>query len=212
MIGVGLPTGGSARSDRAGSARTRVSNTLTLARFGDRLPSSQTLDRMAYRGHRSDHAGVDAAVLCFFGDVVREVVPARPEARQVTALTSELGSIPGWELEVGGQRLVVLQPGVGAPMAAALPEEIIAMGARRFAACGGAGALAPELELGRAVVVDSAVRDEGTSHHYVPASGVIDADPHAVTTVANACEVAGVAQVLGRSWTTDAIIAKPATG
>lgn len=147
----------------------------------------------------------ECAVLCFFGDVVREVVPARPGARQVTALTSELGSTPVWEIEVGGQRLAVLQPGVGAPMAAALTEEIIAMGARRFVACGGAGALTPELELGRAVVVDSAVRDEGTSHHYVPASGVIDPDPHAVATVANACEAARVAHVVGRSWTTDAI-------
>ncbi len=66
----------------------------------------------------------------------------------MTALTSELGSIRVWDIEVRGQRLTVLQPGVGAPMAAALTEESIAMGARRFVACGGAGALTPELELG----------------------------------------------------------------
>lgn len=147
----------------------------------------------------------ERAVLCFFGDVVREVVSARPEARRVTALGSEFGSTPVWEIRVGGQRLAVLQPGVGAPLAAAFSEEIIAMGARWLVACGGAGALVPELELGRAVVVDSAVRDEGTSHHYVPASGVIDADPQAVAAVAKACEAAGVAHVVGRSWTTDAI-------
>lgn len=147
----------------------------------------------------------ERAVLCFFGDVVREVVSARPEARQVTALSSELGLTPVWEIEVGGQRLAVLQPGVGAPLAAAFCEELIAMGTRRLVACGGAGALTPELELGRAVVVDSAVRDEGTSHHYMPASGVIEADPHAVATVATACEAAAVAHLVGRSWTTDAI-------
>ena len=38
-----------------------------------------------------------------------------------------------------------------------------------------AGALVPELVLGHAVVVDSAVRDEGTSFHYLPPSRVADA-------------------------------------
>lgn len=147
----------------------------------------------------------ERAVLCFFGDVVREVVAARPEARKVTALTSELGWTPVWEIEVNAHRLAVLQPGVGAPMAAAFSEEIIAMGARRIVACGGAGALMPELEVGRAVVVDSAVRDEGTSYHYVPANGVVHADQHAVATVVEACEAAGIACAVARSWTTDAI-------
>jgi uridine phosphorylase len=34
--------------------------------------------------------------------------------------------------------------------------------------------------LGHAVVVDSAVRDEGTSFHYLPPSRVVDADPSGV--------------------------------
>lgn len=152
-----------------------------------------------------DVALPECAVLCFFGDVIRDVVPARPDAHQVTAVTSELGSSPVWEIEVGGRRLAVLQPGVGAPMAAAFAEEIIAMGVRRLVACGGAGALVPELKLGHAVVVDSAVRDEGTSHHYLPADRHVDADPHAVTTLVDACEGSGVSHVVGRSWTTDAI-------
>jgi len=127
----------------------------------------------------------ERAVLCFFGDVVAETVAARSDARQVTMLSSEAASNPVWEINLSGRRLAVFQPGVGAPWAAAFLEEVVAMGCRRLMACGGAGALIPELVMGHAVVVDSVVRDEGTSHHYLPPSRVIDADPDAVATLAD---------------------------
>lgn len=146
----------------------------------------------------------ERAVLCFFGDVVQDVVGTRADARLITMLSSEAGTSPVWEIDVGGQPVAVLQPGVGAPLAVAYAEELIAMGARKLVACGGAGALVPELAVGSAVVVDSAVRDEGTSYHYAPAGGVMDADPHAVSTIVEACEADGVAHLIGRSWTTDA--------
>lgn len=81
----------------------------------------------------------ERAVLCFFGDVVSEVVAKRPDARLVTTLTSEAGPSPVWEITVSGTRVAVLQPGVGAPMAAAYLEESIALGCRRVVACGAAG-------------------------------------------------------------------------
>lgn len=146
----------------------------------------------------------ECAVLCFFGDVVQDI-GTRADARLIAKLTSEAGTSPVWEIGVGGQPVAVLQPGVGAPLAVAYTEELIAMGARKLVACGGAGALVPELAVGNAVVVDSAVRDEGTSYHYAPAGGVMDADPHAVDAIVKACEADGVAHVIGRSWTTDAI-------
>lgn len=147
----------------------------------------------------------ERVVACFFGDVVAEVVATRPDARRLTDLHSEIGSTPVWEIEVCGARVAVFQPGVGAPMTTAFTEEVIAMGGRRLVACGGAGALVPELALGHAVLVDSAVRDEGTSHHYAEPSRVIEADPDALATAVETVEAAGVAHTVGRSWTTDAI-------
>lgn len=146
----------------------------------------------------------ECAVLCFFGEVVAELAD-RADARRLTVLRSEAGANPVWEIEVSGRRLAVVQPGVGAPLAAAFLDQVIAMGARRLVACGGAGALVPELVLGHAVVVGSAVRDEGTSHHYVPASRVVDAEAHAVATIAGPLEAAGLPHLVGRAWTTDAI-------
>jgi uridine phosphorylase len=108
------------------------------------------------------------------------------------------------EIEHRGERLGVVHAGVGAPLAGGLLEEVIALGGRQFVAVGGAGALVPDLVMGHAVVVDSAVRDEGTSFHYAAPSRVIEADPLAVAAVETALTDAGIAFVTGRTWTTDA--------
>ena len=145
----------------------------------------------------------EVAVLCFFNEVV-EALGANG-ARRICRLRSEVGPAPVWEVEVGGQRLAVMQPGVGAPLAAAFLEELIALGCRRFVAVGGAGALLHELTLGHAIVVASAVRDEGTSFHYQPPSRVVNADPHGVAVLANTLRTAGVPYRVARTWTTDAV-------
>ena len=84
-------------------------------------------------------------------------------------LISEIGHNPVYELELDGSRLALVHPGVGAPLAAAFLEELIARGCRAFVACGGAGVLVPDVALGHVIVPTSAVRDEGTSYHYLAA-------------------------------------------
>ena len=71
-------------------------------------------------------------------------------------------------------------------------------------AVGGAEALVPELALGHAVVVAGAVRDEGTSFHYAPASRAIDADGPGVQAAQEALTRAELPFTIGRTWTTDA--------
>ncbi|MHA6792091.1 nucleoside phosphorylase [Pseudonocardia bannensis] len=144
----------------------------------------------------------EAAVLCFFPEVVDAVGAT---ARRIARLSSERGSTPVWETEVDGRRLAVVQPGVGAPLSVMFLEELIAMGARKLVAVGGAGTLVPELVLGHAVVVESAVRDEGTSFHYLPPTRTIEADPHGVDVLTRTLDDAAVPYVVGRSWTTDAV-------
>ena len=150
--------------------------------------------------------GVDlpeTVVLCWFHEVVGAL--GERGARVVTELQSENGGAPVWELEHRGVRVAVANPGVGAPMAAIVLEELVALGAQRVVACGGAGALLPDLVLGHAVVVESAVRDEGTSFQYLPPSRWVDADRDVVASVVRTLDDAGVAHVVGRTWTTDAL-------
>ncbi|MFN8168942.1 MAG: hypothetical protein U0S36_09185, partial [Candidatus Nanopelagicales bacterium] len=137
------------------------------------------------------------AVFCFFAEMVDKVA-ARDDARVVDTRMWAHGPHPVIEIEHRGERLGVVHAGVGAPLAGGLLEEVIALGGRQFVAVGGAGALVPDLVMGHAVVVDSAVRDEGTSFHYAAPSRVIDADPAAVAAVETTLTDAGVAFVTGR--------------
>ena len=84
----------------------------------------------------------------------------------------------GYALDATDGRVgIVRVPGVGAPVTALLMEELIARGAERFLALGHVGSLQPDVELGDLVVVDRALRDEGTSHHYLDAGAYVDATP-----------------------------------
>lgn len=139
------------------------------------------------------------AVMCFFQEIVEQ------EGEQVHATLSAYGGRPMYEKVHLGQRVAFFYPGVGAPAAVSAMEEAIAMGCRDFIAVGGAGALVPDLTLGHAIVVDSALRDEGTSHHYLPASRFVEADSAASAAITGALEDAAIPYIRGRSWTTDAI-------
>ena len=144
------------------------------------------------------------AVACFFRDVVEEL-SGRQDARPVCRLHSEMGPASLWEIEHRGVRLGVFHPGVGAPLAGAMLEQVIARGVRGVIACGGAGALVPELVMGHAVILTGAVRDEGTSFHYLQAGRVVSADPGPAESLAGALSAAGVETTHGLSWSTDAI-------
>ena len=78
----------------------------------------------------------ERVVVCFFQEVIAGLVE-RHAARAIRHLRSELGTHPVYAMEVEGRPLAVFHPGVGAPLAAGILEEVIALGGRRFIACGG---------------------------------------------------------------------------
>jgi uridine phosphorylase len=144
------------------------------------------------------------AVLCFFQDVITRLAQEHA-ARVIRHLRSEIGSHPIYELEYQDRRLAVLHPGVGAPLAAGLLEEIIALGCRHVIACGGAGVLQSDIAVGHVIVPTAAVRDEGTSYHYLPPAREVAPHPDAVAAIEATLREREVAYVTGKTWTTDAI-------
>ncbi len=142
-------------------------------------------------------------VLCFFQDVIAGL-RERGLLRVVHMLGSEMGPNPVYETIIDGRPLIVMHPGVGAPLAGAFTDELIALGCRHFVACGGAGVLAPDMVVGHVVVPDSAVRDEGTSYHYWPPSREVAPSPEAVTAIVTTLQRHDVPYVVGKTWTTDA--------
>ena len=145
----------------------------------------------------------ECCVLCFFQDVI-DHLKEEGRLKLVRNLGSEMGENPLYEMEVDGRRLALCHPGVGAPLAAGFIEELIALGCRNFIICGGCGVLDGQLSLGHIVVPSSAVRDEGTSYHYLPPAREVAASAAAVQAIEKVLQRDGVDYVVGKTWTTDA--------
>lgn len=99
---------------------------------------------------------------------------------------------------------VVGQFGVGAPVVGVLAEEFAAWGAEKLILMGLAGGLQPALRSGDLVLAETAVRDEGTSHHYLPPSVTVAASETLSAWVATAVHAANLPFTRGATWTTDA--------
>jgi len=123
----------------------------------------------------------------------------------VTDIGTSLGPMPVYCMTHEGKEIAVAHPGLGAPFAAAVLEELIAFGCRKFIACGSAGVLDSGLAKGTVVVPSAAVRDEGTSYHYVSPNREIAAETDVVQIIQTVLEADGVTYQTGKTWTTDAI-------
>jgi uridine phosphorylase len=143
-------------------------------------------------------------VVCFFQDTITRVCKDGL-VKTVKHLHSEIGDNPIYELNVEGKRLAVVHPGVGAPLAAGFLEELIALGCTKFIACGGAGVLNSDLAVGHVIVPSSAIRDEGTSYHYLPPSREVSASADGVAAIEQVLARHNVDYVKGKTWTTDAL-------
>lgn len=142
-------------------------------------------------------------VVCFFREVVQRVAKEQ-QARVVIENCWEDGPHPLYEVEYQGKRLAFFHPGVGASLTAGILEEVIAFGCRKFVAIGGCGVLAKDMEVGKLIVVDSAVRDEGVSYHYLEPGREILADEDVTKVIESMLMRDQIPYLKGKTWTTDA--------
>ena len=101
--------------------------------------------------------------------------------------------------------LIVANMPTGGPAAAALMEELISLGVIRFIAITSAGLLDKKFDEKKLMVVTDAIRDEGTSYHYLPAGEQAYASPLLTEQFKQSLRGQGIAFEEGRVWTTDAI-------
>lgn len=100
---------------------------------------------------------------------------------------------------------VALVDGIGAPTTALVLDDHLEAGARNAVVVGHAGSLQPDLRVGDLVLVERALRDEGTSHHYVEPAASIAAASGLRARLAEALRWADRDYAAGATWTIDAI-------
>jgi uridine phosphorylase len=142
-------------------------------------------------------------IVCFFKEVLDQVVADR-NCRMIRENRWEDGPHPLYEMDYQGRRVAFIHPGVGAPMAAGLLEEVIAFGCRKFIVCGGCGVLEKQIAVGHLIVVSAAVRDEGTSYQYLPPGREVAAHPAGVSALQSVLNKRELPYLIGKTWTTDA--------
>jgi purine-nucleoside phosphorylase len=133
------------------------------------------------------------------GDLVRRLRSAG-SATRFRAWACYHTDLFGFEL--GGRTVGILGCVVGAPFAVLVAEELFASGCKLLISLTSAG----QVKEGPAesfVIIDRALRDEGTSYHYTEPSRFAEADPDLVRRAALAL-ADGPRAVVGASWTTDA--------
>ena len=98
---------------------------------------------------------------------------------------------------------VIASP-MGAPMAVMLMEQLVALGARRLLYLGFCGALIPSYRIGDLFLPGHAIREEGTSYHYLPDDVVPCASPHVQAVLQAQAQQRQLPIQQGPIWTTDA--------
>jgi uridine phosphorylase len=67
-----------------------------------------------------------------------------------------------------GEKVSVVSTGIGCPSTAIAVEELIKIGADTFIRVGTSGGIQPDTKTGDIAIVTGAIRDEGTTSHYLP--------------------------------------------
>jgi uridine phosphorylase len=109
-----------------------------------------------------------------------------------------------YKFPIGTQDIGIVGCAVGAPFAVLIAEEFFASGCNMLINLTSAGQITPADKPPYFVVIDRALRDEGTSYHYVMPSEYSEADPQLVAAAATALKSKGENFFVGSSWTTDA--------
>ena len=103
-----------------------------------------------------------------------------------------------------GTRFGVVGRAVGAAFAVLVAEQLFASGCEFLVSVTSAGRLAAERTGPAFILIDRALRDEGTSYHYLPPTRFAEADSRLAAAVLAALRATPLPVAMGGAWTTDA--------
>lgn len=140
-----------------------------------------------------------------FSQNIIEKFSTLKNVEKISELYTANGVIPVYKICYRNTNIAFYLSRVGAPACVVGFEEIVAMGAKKFVLFGSCGVLDDDKVKDRIIIPVSAVRDEGTSYHYIAPSSEIEAEPHSIRTLEKVLTSCGYSYVKGKTWTSDAI-------
>jgi nucleoside phosphorylase len=136
--------------------------------------------------------------------------------RRMLKLTSvpkneSIGLTASWtpkNLITPDRKMIIIRLEPGAPFSAAISDVAIHCGVNQILVLGDAGGIGKNLNLHDIVICTKAIRDEGTSHHYIAPSKYVSPSMRLTNAIAKELSSEGVKTIKGPTWTTDAIFAE----
>ena len=114
------------------------------------------------------------------------------------------GITPVYRINHNGTDIALFTSRVGAPACTVAYEELIAMGLEKLIMFGTCGALVNSINDLTIIIPTSAIRDEGTSYHYVKSSDEIDVNRKYREEFKEILKNQNIPAMEGKVWTTDA--------
>ena len=143
------------------------------------------------------------AIACFSHNLFKEIV-AGGKCVKIAELHNTTEDKEVYELDYNGHKFALFKMGVGAPVAAVDIEDMHAMGVEKFIVFGNCGVLDESIDDCSVIIPNKALRDEGTSFHYMAPSESINLNTKYVSEFKEVLDKLGYNYTEGATWTTDA--------
>ncbi len=167
------------------------------------LPAMLTAEKMIeFRRKQGGLRNVEApqtVILCLYKGLMK-YFPLKHSAKRVSGFLGDFYLLNKTKGRIG----VMGNFGIGSPVVANLAEEMIAWGSKRIVILSLAGGLQSDLAPGDVVICNRAIRDEGTSYHYLPAEKYVSASSSFASELESAFKKNGLSVSIGSAWSTDA--------
>lgn len=148
--------------------------------------------------------GFPETVVSIFSHTLFAKIAAFLDGKEIARTQDADGIWPVYGVSYKGKRFAMYKARLGAPACVGCFEDIISMGAKRIILLGNCGVLDKNIEDCGIIIPTKAIRDEGTSYHYAPASDFIDVNTKYRPVFQAILEEFGYSYVTGTTWTTDA--------
>ncbi len=143
----------------------------------------------------------DKAIFAFLGDEIEKFAISK-DAEVVAYFESATKAYPVYVFEEKGQYICLAQAPVGAPAAVQFMEWLISYGARKIISAGSCGVL-EKYDENVFLVPYKALREEGTSYHYLPPSRFVDVSDRARQAIEETLQAHKLPYREVITWTTD---------
>ena len=142
-------------------------------------------------------------VTCFSKNLFDQLV-SKFNGVEVALSSNGNGKLPIYKINCEGSYIVLFMSRVGASACVVQYEELFAMGLERIIVFGTCGVLDKSIDDLAIIIPDSAIRDEGTSYHYLKSSREITVNPKYKEEFIKLLKEHNYSYVIGKVWTTDA--------